>query len=464
MLGAGDEETRADETHPLIHDDLVSAALLETLPPTCAVLAFDRDVRFVSVHGDALRAAGIGDEDIVGRAAADLLVGSRDAETLLAAYGEALSGGRRHLRLDRSQRSWDVDVGPLRDRGGAVVGGLVIGQDVTSRQQARRLHEARARAAALIATSSDDLAERLVREVAPLLACVSAHYWQPGFDGRLRSVADWVRDPSAPELAALEANSRASRLEPGEGVVGAAFATGRLQLITDLRRAPAAPWIDAALQAGALTASAIPALRDGRPVGVFEFFGPVPIEDDPDVAAALRALLDEVTNAWEQRRQMDDLRTLADHDGLTGLLNRRRFEEELARQAAAVSRYGRRAAVVVLDLDDFKSVNDRHGHAVGDAALRCVAEVLGHRLRASDRAGRLGGDEFAVILDGADAAVAARVAAELASDLAAARLSDHPDVRVSASVGTAEVTGDDGLAALHAADQAMYGAKRGRAA
>jgi diguanylate cyclase (GGDEF)-like protein len=197
---------------------------------------------------------------------------------------------------------------------------------------------------------------------------------------------------------------------------------------------------------------------------VFEFFGPVPIEPDPDVAAALDALLEDVTNAWEHRREMEELRTLADHDGLTGLLNRRRFEEELQREAAAATRYGRRAAVVVLDLDDFKTVNDRYGHVVGDAVLRRVADVLRGRLRASDRAGRLGGDEFAVILEGADEATAVRVAAELADDLAAAHLGDAPDVRATASVGAAAITGDDGIAALHAADQAMYAAKRGRAA
>ena len=303
---------------------------------------------------------------------------------------------------------------------------------------------------------------RLVREVSPVLACLASLYWQADSDGRLRPIASWVLDPSVPELAALEATTRARVLDPGEGLVGTAFATGRLQFITDLRAVDSVGWLDAALRAGAQTAAAVPALRAGRPIGVFEFFGPVPIEDDPDVAAALRALLEDVTNAWEHRRELETLRTLADHDGLTGLFNRRRFEEELHRQAAAAGRYGRQAAVVVLDLDDFKTINDRYGHAVGDAVLRRVADVLGGRLRATDSAGRLGGDEFAVILDGADVAVAQRVAAELARDLAEAVLPDGPEVRATASVGAAAITAKDGLGALHAADQAMYAAKRRR--
>jgi diguanylate cyclase (GGDEF)-like protein len=109
----------------------------------------------------------------------------------------------------------------------------------------------------------------------------------------------------------------------------------------------------------------------------------------------------------------------------------------------------------MLDLDDFKGINDRYGHAAGDALLREVVGVLRRRLRASDVAARVGGDEFAVVLDNADTATARRVAAELARDVAATRMPDGPDVRPSASVGVAPLTGD-AMAALDAADRAMY--------
>jgi diguanylate cyclase (GGDEF)-like protein len=97
---------------------------------------------------------------------------------------------------------------------------------------------------------------------------------------------------------------------------------------------------------------------------------------------------------------------LADHDALTGLLNRRGFERALAQLLAACRRYRSDAALIYLDLDGFKALNDRAGHAAGDAALKTVAETLLAGVRESDLVARLGGDEFAVVLLNADKAAA----------------------------------------------------------
>jgi len=454
-----------DDARPVIDRTVVAHGLLTGLPPGFAVLAFDMGMRFVGAHGEALEAAGWGEDRILGRAAPDLLAGVADGDLLLDAYRGALHGGRSRVRVMSPRgRAWQVDVSPLRHTHGRghIIGGLVVGTDVTARQQARRMHDARARAAELIATAGEDLPARLVGEVAPMLLCHAAIYWEPDQNGGLRAAASWTSAQDAAVRAALEADSRSGALAPGSGLVGRAFASGRWHAITDLHTAEETPWVRAALEAGTRSAAAVPALRDGRAMGVFEFFGPVPIEDDPDVASALTRLVEDVAHAWERRAHTETLQTLADHDSLTGLLNRRRFEEELHSQAAAVARYGRHAALLVFDLDDFKAVNDEHGHAVGDALLREIAAVLRRRLRASDRAARLGGDEFAVILEDADPAVATQVAAELVRDLASVRLAEGPGVRASASVGVAAITGEDGLSALHVADQAMYAEKRRR--
>jgi len=439
----------------------VAENLLGALPTGFAVLAYDTALRFIGVYGRALQAAGWADDEIVGRSAEDLLAGQPNGDVLVGAYREALRGRRSRVRLRSELRAWQCDFAPTYDRDGRIVGGLVLAQDTSAAEQARRLHEARARAAELIAHATDDLPVRLVREVAPLLACRMAAYWEPGADDRLRCIACWVGDDGTPEVAALAARMRGVAIPPGRGLVGEAFERGRWQVIADLRDAEHAAWSADAREAGALSATAVPALRDGKPAGVFEFFSPVPIEDDPHVAAALTALVEDVAHAWDRRAEVEELQALADHDGMTGLLNRRRFEEELQRQAAAVARYGRRASVVVLDVDGLKAVNDRCGHAVGDELLRAVADVLRHRLRASDSAARLGGDEFAVLLDDADVADARRVGAQLAADLAAARLHSAPDVRPSASIGAARIVADDPLAALRAADEEMYAHKRG---
>lgn len=98
------------------------------------------------------------------------------------------------------------------------------------------------------------------------------------------------------------------------------------------------------------------------------------------------------------RARINDLESRIDVDPLTGTLNRRGFERELKRSLAYVKRYGANAALVYLDLDDFKPVNDRHGHAAGDAMLKAVAAALVREVRASDVVARIGGDEFVVLL------------------------------------------------------------------
>ena len=154
------------------------------------------------------------------------------------------------------------------------------------------------------------------------------------------------------------------------------------------------------------------------------------------------------------------LRHMADHDALTGLFNRRRFEEELDRHIAHGRRYGMDGALLLLDLDDFKRVNDEFGHRAGDRVLTAVAVVLNHRLRESDIVARFGGDEFAVLMPVGSVAEAT----ELAELLGAAVQADVPTPAgpLSASVGIALFrdlsTADE---VLSRADDAMYAEKRG---
>jgi diguanylate cyclase (GGDEF)-like protein len=164
------------------------------------------------------------------------------------------------------------------------------------------------------------------------------------------------------------------------------------------------------------------------------------------------------------RARVVELEARADHDPLTGLLNRRGFERELVRAAAHVQRYGGRLVLVYLDLDGFKPVNDTHGHAAGDAVLQAVADVLRGHVRASDLLARLGGDEFAVLLwNLADAAAEAKATA-LEAMIAATRVRwGEAEIAVGASAGTAPLADPaDTTAALARADAAMYGRKRSR--
>ena len=182
-----------------------------------------------------------------------------------------------------------------------------------------------------------------------------------------------------------------------------------------------------------------------------------------DADGAPLHFLDQVQDVTERRRFEHELRHLADHDPLTGLFNRRRFEHELDRHVAEIARYGPRGALLVLDLDHFKYVNDALGHHAGDELILSVAAVLQDRLRESDTLARLGGDEFAVLLPHADAGAAEHVAAELVRAVreeAAVVAGDHSR-RVTTSIGIAlfargDLSGDE---LLIEADLAMYDAK-----
>ena len=161
-----------------------------------------------------------------------------------------------------------------------------------------------------------------------------------------------------------------------------------------------------------------------------------------------------------ERRELEQrLKVLADRDSLTGLLNRRRFEDDLHRQLARCERHGERAVLAMIDLDGFKAVNDTHGHAAGDAVLRAIGPALAHRVRATETVARLGGDEFAVILLDVDEAGADAAATGLREAIERAGAAHG----VTASVGLAPLQpGDTSDAALARADRAMYAVKRSR--
>jgi diguanylate cyclase (GGDEF)-like protein len=164
----------------------------------------------------------------------------------------------------------------------------------------------------------------------------------------------------------------------------------------------------------------------------------------------------------ERKRLESRLLFLADHDSLTEVLSRRRFKEELARQLAKAQRYETPAALLFVDLDAFKSINDRLGHQAGDRVLASVARLLRGRLRDSDVLGRLGGDEFAVLLPRADGSQACAVADQLVKEISAhATVMDGQRIVTGASIGIAVIP-DHGTSPedlLGRADAAMFAAK-----
>jgi diguanylate cyclase (GGDEF)-like protein/PAS domain S-box-containing protein len=197
--------------------------------------------------------------------------------------------------------------------------------------------------------------------------------------------------------------------------------------------------------------------RDGTRFGVQASASPI----RTDRGALLGTVL-VFRDVTEERRLAREMTWRATHDALTGLVNRAEFESRLHRALEAARDAGREHALLWIDLDQFKLVNDACGHAVGDELLRQVGVLLARGLRPVDTLARLGGDEFAVILEHCPEAAAQRVAQQMCDRIEAFRF-DHAGQRhrVGASIGLVPVDGRwPGVAAiLQAADSACYAAK-----
>ena len=199
--------------------------------------------------------------------------------------------------------------------------------------------------------------------------------------------------------------------------------------------------------------------KDGSVITVSLTVSPVTDANGRIVSTAIIA-----RDTTERVRYEERLRHMADHDQLTGLFNRRRFDEQLKRELARAGRYAAHSAVLSIDIDNFKGINDSAGHAAGDAILVQVARVLGNRFRSTDVVARLGGDEFAVLLSAVGVDEARAAAEDLLAEIrnSPATYGGRP-FRISASIGVTAFESDDATAGevLVNADLAMYAAKTG---
>jgi len=394
----------------LASSDARYRALAESLPNS-SVVCFDHDLRFTFAAGEALAAAGL-DGDNVGRTLAEVL--PQHAAALTPRYRAVLGGHPQSFEFAGARRHYWVQAIPLREADGAIAGGMLISQDVTALKTAERglaAAESRFRTAfeqAPIGMALVDLHGRFLR-VNPALCAIAGRTAHELLSTTTEAITH-------PEDAARDAASRA-----------AAVAGGRVQTREKRYVRPDGQIVWVALH--------VTAVRDAD--------------------GAPQHLLAQIIDVTERRRTEAQLQRLADHDALTDLFNRRRFEQDVAQHAAEAARYGAVGALLLLDLDGFKVVNDTRGHHAGDELLAAAGALLRRHLRECDVIGRLGGDEFAVLLPAGGAAEGEAVAAKL---VAAVR----DELETTASVGVAAFT--EGLTAAQAlvrADIAMYAAKRG---
>lgn len=314
--------------------------------------------------------------------------------------------------------------------------------------------------ALLTATRLEDAVERLLRHSLALFRADVAGFLLLA-DGEMRLFtiegdAPMTQRSNPPSAAELEA----------------VYAIGDHEAVLVDRHAPAAlrevaagAWgVDGGL-VGTVRSGNEPALLLLHPrQNIHQPYGPMDLQTLRTLVTQVSTVLDRtrLLTAVERMQELQEtLQHQAEHDPLTGLANRARLLDRL--DAALASDRSGGVAVIYVDVDDFKPINDTHGHAAGDAVLQAVAERLRSGLRGSDLAARLGGDEFAVLLDGVASDAAARdVAARLATRLDDPIVVGGTVLRVRASLGiaTTQRGGDDAQHLLVAADEEMYRVKR----
>jgi diguanylate cyclase (GGDEF)-like protein/PAS domain S-box-containing protein len=199
--------------------------------------------------------------------------------------------------------------------------------------------------------------------------------------------------------------------------------------------------------------------RDGS-----RFWGNTVVTAMPDDAGAVRGFVVVSRDMTERKRTEDDMRRLASVDPLTGAWNRRQGAILLAAEESRRSRDDHAFSILMIDIDHFKAVNDRFGHAGGDEVLRALVRSCHDELRVADMIVRWGGEEFLVILPGADADAASLTAERLRKSLAALRISGPDDARISFTVSIGAAVAADGVdvdGLVRRADLALYKAKTG---
>ncbi|QYJ05087.1 EAL domain-containing protein [Nocardioides panacisoli] len=394
--------------------------LLEHLPDT-VVMMLDEDLVIRAVGGQSATKHGL-QQQAIGRHLAEFSRPENMA-VLRQLTADALEGHEGHAELvatsDGSEQ--EVLVSPLPD--GTVEGAiLLVARDVSrERARAREAEEARERAEGLFADAPHGVAV-----VRPDGTVVRANQSMGHLLGR--EAATLVGQPMD-EYAGPGAESIAPHLHEA------------------VRRSPALITADWSLRTTEGETIHV-AISGRRLAGVADGDEDLVVVNVVDVSERLR---------YEQR-----LAHLADHDPLTGLANRRKFDEELQRHHEFCDRYGATGAILLLDLDQFKEVNDSLGHGAGDQLIISTAALLRTSVRGTDVVARLGGDEFAVLLTEGDRETAATVGAKLVDRIGSHTATlDSTRRNVTVSIGgvTFADAADSDADILSLADMMMYDAK-----
>jgi diguanylate cyclase (GGDEF)-like protein/PAS domain S-box-containing protein len=339
---------------------------------------------------------------------------------------------------------------------------LINFSDITDRRRAERHNQARNKVLELIAEGAS------LRETLNTLI-LNLEEEEPGILGSilLLDADGWhLRTGAAPNLPAFY-NQAIDGLEIGEAVgsCGTAAYTRQRVVVADIQSHPSwEGYRELASKAGLAACWSEPIFSSkGRLLGTFAIYSRFPGEPSEDDLRLIEQAANLASIAIEHRQAQEELKHRAHTDSLTGLANRGRFMELAELEMARSTRYGHPYAVLLLDIDHFKAINDMHGHKSGDAVLQALADVMRETLRGVDIIGRIGGEEFAVLLPETDISSASEVAERLRKAIAEAEIpaANQMPLHITVSIGVAPPLNQARQIdhVLRQADNALYQAK-----
>ena len=338
--------------------------------------------------------------------------------------------------------------------------------DITERKQTER-RQAMEHAVTRVLAEAQTLSEAVPRIIRTVCETMGWHFgdryeYDPA-EGVLRRREMWCID--TPEIKAFSQAVVDRSVKPdasGAGLVRRTYAAAKPIWISDITQDTGLQRRELVARAGLHGAFAFPLIAANQVLGVMEFFHRDVREPDAMLIQIAESIGSQIGQFIVRMQAEEAVKFVAMHDPVTDLPNRVMFNQRLEQAISTAERHGRQIALMFIDLDRFKIINDTLGHETGDLLLRDVAERLMDNLRKGDMVARLGGDEFVVLLeDVADSASTAAVAEKLIAALTSNFVIAERDVHITASIGISSYPEDarDLRSLMKYADIAMYRAK-----
>ena len=409
-------------------------------------------------------------EEVVGHEVPYVPADKRDES---ARYREKILGGQHfdNVELVRQRKdggliSVNVSAAPLRGVDGTINGMVLMIADISERKRIELRQNIQIAITVVLAdaNSIEEAVPRIIQTLCEGLGwAAGARRMMGKQDQLLRQTETWCIS-AAPAIRAFMDYSaaRVDRAPENAGLLRRVWATGKPVWFSDLTQEPTFVRGQRALEAGLHSAFAFPILVGGEFYGVIELFGREVRPYDAEVVTIAQTVGSQIGQFIARKEAESHLTFFASHDPLTGLPNRVMFNQRLTQALAQAHRYDKSAAVLFIDLDRFKVINDTLGHDAGDKLLKELAVRLRDGLREGDTIARQGGDEFVVLVEEVvDPQQVAGVAHKILETVAQPFLLSEQEYHVTASIGIS-IFPDDGhdvQALLKNADIAMYRAK-----